>query len=462
MESAVHLKAGSGRYVEPDNYGSNVLNGEQSAAGRRAATALLILAMPLIGASFLSKLAIPGFNIPGISLGFPLIYLALAWGAYRGDLIAIEWPRLMGLCLMAGTLGLASALNADRVSATSLMLLMMLHLPYVFHIPGSERTRNTLLKFFLGSALIIALCGIAQFFAQMVLPAAYVFPIENFLPDALRVTGFNMQIPLSYGSTVYRANGIFMQEPSFFSQFLAVAILVELLTFNRIWIALVCGLAIIVSQSGTGLVLLGVGLPLLMIVRRRWDLLAGGLILLLLLALAGPLLHLDNLVGRIGEFGSTKSSGYERFLGGFFVFADTAGKEPLNMLFGYGAGNFRSVVQRAGYPASEMALFKMVFEFGVIGAIAYFGFIFYCIFSARGPIVVRVVLALSLFLNGAYNTFMHSLALSLLVWSSSSSSRPTFPETANWSDAEGGQDLNSDHPDHRLPHKQNSRLQELK
>ncbi len=428
MESAVHLKAGTGGYAEQN------LSAAQPTTTRHTTAALLILATPIVGASFVSKLAIPGFNVDGVGIGFPLIYLALAWGAYLGDLIAIEWTRLMAFCLMAGVLGLASALNADKISVPSLALLMLLHLPYVLHIPGSERVRESLVKFFLGTALIIALCGIAQFIAQMFLPVSYVFPIENFLPEALRVTGFNMQIPLSYGSTVYRANGIFMLEPSFFSQFLAVAVLVELLTFNRIWIAVLCGLAILVSQSGTGLVLLGVGLPMLMIIRRRWDLLAGCLVLMLLLAMIGPFLHLDNLVGRVGEFGSTKSSAYERFLGGFYVFGDTLGKEPLNMLFGYGAGSYREVAQNSGHPAAEMALFKIVIEFGVIGAIAYFGFVFFCILSARGPIVLRVVLALSLFLNGAYNTFVHSLALSLLVWSSSSGVGSVLPSATNRSD----------------------------
>ncbi|MDB5815491.1 MAG: hypothetical protein JWN23_2608 [Rhodocyclales bacterium] len=425
MESTVHLKTSSEGYIEAHLQGA-----KRSAASRHAAAAFLILATPLVGISFASKFAIPGFNIAGVGLGFPLIYLALAWGAYLGDLIVIEWSRLMSFCLMAGVLGTASALNAEKVSVPSIMLLIMLHLPYVFHIQGSERVRETLLKFFLGSALIIALCGIGQFIAQMFLPASYVFPIENFLPDALRVTGFNMQIPLSYGSTVYRANGIFMQEPSFFSQFLAIAILVELMTFNRLWLAVTCAIAVLVSQSGTGLVLLGFGLPLLMVVRRRWDLLAGCLVLLLLLMLASPFLHLDHLIDRVGEFGSTKSSAYERFLGGFYVFRDTLGTDPLKMLFGYGAGSYREVVYNVGGPAAEMALFKIVIEFGVIGAIAYFGFVFFCILSARGPLVLRVVLVLSLFLNGAYNTFAHSLALSLLVWSTSFGVRSVLPDAA--------------------------------
>jgi hypothetical protein len=414
LESAIHLKASSQAFTGPQG----------STESHRSTAALLILAAPLLGTTFVSKLAIPGFNIDGVGLGFPLIYLALAWGAYRGGLVAMEWSRLMSFCLMAGVLGAASALSSDKMSVLSILLLLVLHLPYVFHIQASESTRSSMIRLFLSIALIIALCGITQFVAQNFVPSTWVFPLENFLPEQLRVSGFNTQIPLSYGSTVYRPNGIFMQEPSFYSQFLAIAVIAELVTFNRLWRALLLCLAIIVSQSGTGLIVLAVCMPFLIVAYRRGDLLLASLAMLGVLMLAGPLLHIDNLVGRAGEFSSTKSSGYERFVGGFHIFDVALGANPLRMLFGYGAGTYRDVVQSLGHPAAEMALFKIVVEFGVIGALGYFGFIFFCIFSAKGPFVLRLAVAVCLFLNGAYNTFVHSLALSLLVWSSTASLQP--------------------------------------
>jgi len=89
------------------------------------------------------------------------------------------------------------------------------------------------------------------------------------------------------------------------------------------------------------------------------------------------------------------------------------------MLFGYGAGSYRDIVHGLNRPAAEMTLFKIVVEYGLVGTLLYFGFMFFCIFSAKGPFVLRLALAISLFLNGAYNTFVHSLALALLVWPSS-------------------------------------------
>lgn len=355
----------------------------------------------------------------GIGMGFPLIYLAVVISACLAGSARMEPARLIFFCLMASVIGGVTALRSDNVSLASLAFLLLLHLPYVLHIAGSEHVLKTLSRVFLNVATIIALCGIGQYVLQFFVDTAYVFPIENFLPADWRVTGFNMQAPIAYGSSIYRANGIFMQEPSFFSQFLAIAVLVELMGPARLWRVALYGAAILASYSGTGLVVLAVCMPVLILASRRWSLMVAIAIVLLLLFLAAPYLHIDHLIARIGEFGSERSSAYERFVGGFRIFEASVGADPWKMLFGYGAGSYRDLVHGLNHPAAEMALFKIVVEYGLIGTLLYFGFVLFCIFSARGPFVLRLALAVSLFMNGAYNTFVHSLALALLVWPAS-------------------------------------------
>lgn len=378
---------------------------------------LTILLLPVLGTAFLSKFALPFMPVDGIGLNFLALYLALALAMLVPERVALEPARLRFFCFMAGLLGGLAAWRGELVSLSSLALLLMLHLPYVLHF-DAETVRERARHVFLTVALFIAVLGLAQYSLQYVMPARYLFPIENLLPASWRVTGFNMQIPFAWGSSYYRANGVFLPEPSFYSQFLALALLVELLGPNRLWRAGVYALAILAARSGTGLMLLAAGLPVLMLARRRGDLLLLCLLLAPVLYVTAPYLHLDQVIGRIGEFGSSRSSAYERFVGGFHVFEAALGDSPLRLLFGYGAGTYREVVQNLGLPAAEMALFKMVVEFGVIGALVYFGFFFYCLLSARGPLPLRLALALCLFLNGAYNAFVHSLALSLLVWPS--------------------------------------------
>lgn len=382
-----------------------------------------MLVLPILGATFFSKFALPGLKADGIGMGFPLLYLSLVAGVCAAGIVRIEPARLIFYCLMASVIGSVTILQGGNFSLPSLAFLMLLHLPYVVYLSGAERGIKALFEFFLNVALLIAICGIGQYVLQFFVSPAYVFPVENFLPDDLRVTGFNMQAPIAYGSSIYRANGVFMQEPSFFSQFLAIAVLVELLGPARLWRVALCAMAIMVSYSGTGLIVLAVCLPVLIVTHRRWNLVIIAAIMLLLLMLAAPYLHLDHLIARIGEFGSERSSAYERFVGGFRIFEASVVADPAKLLFGYGAGSYRDLVHGLNHPAAEMALFKIVVEYGLAGTLLYFGFVLFCIFGARGPFVLQLALAVTLFLNGAYNTFVHSLALSLLIWPSSSLKR---------------------------------------
>ncbi len=63
-----------------------------------------------------------------------------------------------------------------------------------------------------------------------------------------------------------------------------------------------------------------------------------------------------------------------------------------------------------------MAIFKVIFEFGVVGAVLYFGFLAYCFIRSSAPFTLRVALGICLILSGNYFPFAHSLAFVLLVW----------------------------------------------
>src|SRR5258708_3154375 len=342
-----------------------------------------ILATPLIGATVLSKFAIPPFGAQGIDISLFLVLAALAAGSIAGC-IRFEPRRLTLYVTLIGILGLMQIVQPDSFSVLSLLLLAAVHLPYVFTVPDSDHG-DRIIKFFLGIVTVFAFCGIAQYSLQFVVSARYLFPIENFVPSSFIVQHFNQQAIMAYGSQEYRANGVFLLEPSFFSQVLAVAIVAELCTLGRASRLVVFGIALLVSYSGTGMVVLAICLPLHFVARRRWDLLLLGLFALLLLIPLHEFLPMDRVLSRIGEFGSTRSSGFARFVGGFFLFDQFLWSDPWRTLFGYGAGAFSNYAAHARYPVAEMALFKIVFEFGLVGALAYFGFLFCCLYSSRAP-----------------------------------------------------------------------------
>jgi hypothetical protein len=375
-----------------------------------------VLATPLVGVTFLSKFSIPPLGADGIDISLLLIPAALIVGSI-GGWIRLEPRRLALYTALLAILGLMQILQPDSFSPSSMLLLAALHLPYAFTEPH-RGDGDRMMKFFLGIVTIFAWCGIAQYSLQFVVNARFLFPIENFVPSSFIVQHFNQQAAMAYGSAVYRANGVFLLEPSFFSQVLAVAIVAELSTLGRASRLAVFGVALIVSYSGTGMLVLAICLPLCLVARRRWELLLLGVLALAVVIPLHEYLPTDRLLSRVAEFDSMKSSGFSRFVGGFYLFDQFLWHDPWRTLFGYGAGAYTNYASGAHYAAAEMALFKIVFEFGLVGASAYFGFLFCCLYSSPAPRLLTLAVGITYLLNGIYTPFAHGLALSLLLWNS--------------------------------------------
>lgn len=378
-----------------------------------------ILSMPLIGATYISKLSVPPFSKSGINLTLPLILGVMILGCLTNQ-FRVAPARLALFAVVLGVLGVPQLLANDPYSISSVILLVALHVPFVVCLRPDERNvAPQATSFFLKVAMVIACCAIAQFFLQFVINIKFLFPIENFIPEAFRVHNYNNEAPLSYGSHIYRSNGLFMLEPSYLSQFIAVAVVVELCGRNRWWLLGMFGAALLVSYSGTGLIILAVCVPLVVIAKRRWDFLVLMLFLLALIAAFAQQLYLDSLLSRSHELGSTGSSGFARFVGGFYMFDQFLWNHPWRTLFGYGAGSFKDYLQLSHYAVAEMPLFKMVFEYGLVGAALFFTFLFYCLFSSSLPRLVALAVSLTFLLNGLYMPFAHGIALTLLIWQAS-------------------------------------------
>jgi hypothetical protein len=394
-----------------------VANGASAGGAKSTVSAarFALLATPLIGATFLSKFAFPPFGALGIDISVFLVLAALMVGSVA-DCVRIEPRRLTLFALMICCLGLMQIFQPGAFSPTSLLLLVAVHLPYVFTVPHSNDGER-IIKFFIQIVTVFALLGIAQYGLQFVVNVRYLFPIENFVPGTFIVQNFNHQAAMEYGSHEYRANGVFLLEPSFFSQVLAVAMVAELCTLGRLTRLAIFGLALVVSYSGTGIIVLAICLPLCLVSQRRWGLLLLGLIGLIAIIALHEFFHVGRLFSRIDEFTSIRSSGYGRFVGGFYLFDRFLWPDPWRTLFGYGAGSFIGHAAHDGI-AGEMALFKIVFEFGLLGAVAYFGFLFACLLYSPTPRLLTLAVGITYLMNGIYIPFAHGLALSLLLWNS--------------------------------------------
>ena len=132
--------------------------------------------------------------------------------------------------------------------------------------------------------------------------------------------------------------------------------------------------------------------------------------------LLSDVLQLDRLFNRIAEFQSTRSSASARFVAWIDMLQQHWWLDGMRALFGAGAGSFSSYAVTARLATAEMSFSKMLFEYGIVGATLFFGFLAYVLNSMPAPLAFRLGLCASLFLNGAFATFPIGIAASILLW----------------------------------------------
>lgn len=322
----------------------------------------------------------------GLSLGDAEIALGLAvslgcvgWLALSGRL-RIDIHRLALLGIVVAAASASAALHPSQSSASSLALFIVLYTPFVFVTSTDRATFLDSLLTFQGLVSLCAVLGIVQFFAQFLLHSPQLFTFQGLLPDGILLHNFNIVVPLRYGSSIFKSNGFFFLEPSIFSQYTALAVLVELLFFrSRLRLALFA-VSLVFSYSGTGLLLLAVFLPMVIIYRRAVGIMAIGVAAAVLLVAFGDLWHMDVLLQRLGEFHSTQSSGFARFLSAFWLLRDYILDDTLALLFGRGPGSISAVLTQVSYVAHDPTWGKLLFEYGVVGTAAFALFFLACIF----------------------------------------------------------------------------------
>jgi hypothetical protein len=389
-------------------------------AARRANKWLIRL--PVYAATYFSKIGIPGLGSLALTFAIPSIYLAMFFGMLSGRFI-VDRIRFQLFVVMAVFLGMLQVFFVDNFSFPSILYLYVIHLPYIFSMRTGGGSTFLSRKIIRQTATIIAICGLLQYGLQYVIGPVWAFPIESFSPPSMKIEGFNTNGWIEYGSEILRANGVFMLEPSFFSQLLAVGIIAELcygsISFKRV-ILYIAG--IIVSYSGTGIMMLCACFPVWIVQKRQWKLafylffIACAVLVVLSTGVFSDNKFVKVFLDRSTEFTSTGSSGFARFVGGFYMFEQYLWVDPVRTFFGAGAGTFLNYAATADYAAHGMAVFKMFFEFGLVGGSVYFLFLVYCFFSSNAPVALRVAIFVAVLIQN-YVPFGHGLALALLIWS---------------------------------------------
>lgn len=378
-------------------------------------TLLQPLVVILIAAVFLQRFAVPVAESQ-LGIGLVIGLLVAGWGALAGRLV-VEPTRFVLYCLTLAAILVSLALAGQPFSMLSLAMFCLLYLPFVLVLPLGAADYCRLLGGFQTIALIVAGSAVLQFLVQFALGAAWMFPFDQLLPRPVFIPGFNLVIEIAGG--IVKATGLWLLEPSHLSQLMAVALIVEFARFRRPAVLAALAIGLLLAFSGTGLLLLAVFLPVLLIGSGRGGWLAAGLVPLALgfWAMADTF-PVNYFVARLGEFANPQASGSMRFFGPFWAVADLFAGRPDLLLTGVGPGGMADAVWHFDYAVQDSSWLKLIVEYGLMGGVPFAVFYGYCLFAGcpdrrLAAALLFKVLFLGGFLLGYHVQF---LVLALVVW----------------------------------------------
>jgi hypothetical protein len=371
---------------------------------------IALLYLFVLTLTLLQRIVLPGTVV---FIALPIAFAVLTVLAVRGDVVA-DVPRTVAYLAAVGSCCLATLVSTGWTgldgSLTSLGLLAVLYLPCCARFsPTLRQFFPRVLEFFQKIMSAAAIVCIGQYAAQVVGGWTYE-DLLGFLPPALLppVEGYNLSYPLYYGSPIFKSNGIAFLEPSFCSQFLALAIIVQLLLGGRRWRLVLLGAGLVTTFSGTGLLLLGAGF-LVLAVRRGGQWTARASVAALVAAVAVSFTPAGTLLAdRSTETTHQGSSGNMRFIAPYELVLSSVPTDPATLLAGRGPGSItRDVVffNPDGIDVNYPAVPKLLGEYGVPATLVFVVFLL-TIFFRGVPSPTLGVMACMLYfvLSGALLT----------------------------------------------------------
>jgi hypothetical protein len=373
-------------------------------AERRAAIGLRLIVLAVV---VLQRFAVPGLPT---ALCMPIVLGIVVY--LVSERILVQDRLRTGLYLLAigsccGATLLSTSHFRDEWSLNSLLLLVLLYVPFCYRLRRELRHLYRPLLEFYNRIMVVAACvALAQWLAQ-ILGWAYM-DLLAFLPRQLLLQTYNTFSPVQYGSSLMKTNAVVFLEPSFCSQFLAIALVAQLVLGGRRWRLPLYAAAILTTVSGTGILLVGLGLVVLA-VRRGVPWAAGMLFILLLLGAGVSFTPLGQLLmTRSTEPSSPNSSGNARFVAPYGQVTAGLARDTPTLFFGRGPGQsspdtsgikyFNAERLQANYPVIP----KLGAEYGLIATLAFTVFVVVAITKGTpSPTMSAIMLLFYLALSGS-------------------------------------------------------------
>jgi hypothetical protein len=370
---------------------------KKTARGRanpmRTPALMVFFGYEVILLTVMQKFAFPiGFgNLGGsieaaLPLTYPAMFALMFFAQFKVDRVRVA---LLTIALIFAFLTLSMV--SGTYSIHSVMLMLLIYLPYVLYIEVSEATYHKLINIFLNAMFVFGVIAIVQQLAQFVW-SWHVWPnLDQIIPANYQFQGFIYIQPFNYGSPYMKPNSIFFLEVSYLSQWTAIALALELVYFRRLWRMCFYAAILLGSFAGTGLLLLLISGPVLLSRVSRRSLIGVGIVLIVCGVTAFSINWLQQVEHRFTEVQYYGSSAYHRFVIPFQVLADFV-SHPMSFLVGEGPGN-------GAKQTGDMwwAFTKIAYEYGVLAGIFFEIFVGYVLFKKAAS--QRIAFMLIIFFN---------------------------------------------------------------
>ena len=350
---------------------------------------------------FVSLALAPVFMVPLFLTG----QVRISTGAAFAFLLAV-------CCLLLTTI--LTILYPDMGMRFSLLSVIELFLLFALLVPQPAGVFDTkvVLPIFIFWARVLAVAGLIQYIAQF--GGVRFFSFASAFPKlgpVLTEGGYHVVAPLRYGSSIYRANGVFLLEPSLLSQVMALAIVVDVFVLRRMkWLA-VYAAALLASFSGTGALILVLTLVAAGgLSPRQLPRAIGALALMVVLAGVAAIAFPAQFATLTERASGDDPSAHARYAAQFTVL-QTIATDP-RLVAGFGPGAADGFIDSG----SMSALLKMFFDYGLLGLTTLVAFIVTVWWRPDYPALTLVAL-FTFQLGGGYLLFPPMVLLLSLICS---------------------------------------------
>ena len=351
---------------------------------------------------FLQKLSI---NTQSGSIEFPFLVMFMGLLALAiTKTIRFDRTRIILYGAFATLAVLSAMISKTEFKVVSLFLALLIYIPMTVKLKVSHDLHVKCIEVFQWFMVVICAIVLVEHAVQLVAGSQAIPNMNKMLPPSILFPGYTYIRPMEWASKMIKPNAFFMLEVSIVSQFLALAIILEVLHAQKAWRLVLFSVGLLATFAGTGPLMLLIVLPF-MFFKTSPRVVVGcvlaGVAVIIFSIQTG---WLDSLLKRTDEYQTYGQSSYHRFVEPLLKLEEFT-RHPNNLFYGEGPGNIFNAKNIVWWPVTKVSV-----EYGFIVAAAFYAFIGYAMF--KRPPDRRVALACFI----SYNLLNGSFAVPLNVF----------------------------------------------